>query len=176
MQSADCLMPSQSAKAVLLCQGGGGELGGCGQLTVYFLNFLHLLVGKHVDHSCHLSVLSLCVFPASVGGTPASFLSLCLGAALAFAFLLLSVGLVLSGRECDFLSPLSGQRWSRAPCLQGSACVPHSRGVGLPSLHSVNICPRCHPFHHGVFPLPSSLLSHSRKSREMTSSSPNTSI
>lgn len=118
MQSADCLMPSQSAKAVLLCQGGGGELGGCGQLTVYFLNFLHLLVGKHVDHRCHLSVLSLCVFPASVGGTPASFLSLCLGAALAFAFLLLSVGLVLSGRECDCLSPLSGQRWSRAPCLQ----------------------------------------------------------
>lgn len=63
-----------------------------------------------------LSTFSLCL--SSVGGAPASFLFLCLGAALAFAFLLLLVGLVLSGRECDYLSPLSVQRWSRAPCLQ----------------------------------------------------------
>lgn len=116
MQLADPLMPSQSAKAVLLCQGGGGELGGCGQLTVYFLNFLYLLVGKRGSQLPPLSTFSLCL--SSVGGAPASFLFLCLGAALAFAFLLLLVGLVLSGRECDCLSPLSVQRWSRAPCLQ----------------------------------------------------------
>ena len=44
----------------------------CALIGVYYLlfQFLHLLAEKHLDHSCHLSGLSPCVFPQLVEHTP----------------------------------------------------------------------------------------------------------